>query len=167
MSIPKTSGASRASGGIASGERTVIPGREGTRDAFSPPQPITTRMHGALDYATAALFLTMPRALGWRPRTQNVLAAAGASTVVYSLFTDYEWGVVKEIPMTLHLGMDATSGVGLLLASATLLRGEPAAERMAVAALGAFELLVVAATRKPTGPPRLVPLPRRPRDART
>lgn len=127
--------------------------REAQRGSF-PPARITTRTHGALDYATAALFLTLPRALGWSRRTQEILATSAASTIGYSLFTDYEWGAFRKIPVARHLEMDALSGAGLLLASVTLLRAEPAGERAAVAAFGAFELAVVAATRSPTRPAR-------------
>jgi hypothetical protein len=42
--------------------------------------------------------------------------ALGAGAIAYSLFTDYELGAVKIIPMPVHLALDASSGV-LLAAS--------------------------------------------------
>jgi hypothetical protein len=80
---------------------------------------------------------------------------------VYSLFTDYECGAARKIPMTVHLNLDASGGVEQILVAATLLRGEPAAGRWAVAALGTFQLLAAAATRLPMGPARLVQGPGR------
>jgi hypothetical protein len=137
-------------------DRVVVPGSDDERDPFAPPQPITTRTHGMLDYATAALCLALPHALECGPRTQRLLTMTAVSAALYSLFTDYELGAIRKIPMTVHLNIDASSGVELLLASATRLRREPAAGRWAVAALGVFHLFAVANTRLPMGPARLV-----------
>lgn len=37
----------------------------------------------------------------------------GAALIVYSLLTDYELGVVKVIPMPVHLALDGISGLFL------------------------------------------------------
>ena len=76
---------------------------------------IPTRVHGMVDYAIGALLIVAPWLLGF--------AAGGAETWVpvllgfgaigYSLFTDYELGLVRRIPMRMHLGLDAGSGVVL------------------------------------------------------
>ena len=47
--------------------------------------------------------------------------ALGAGALLYSLFTDYELGVVRRIPMPVHLGLDL--GSGLLLAVSPWLFG--------------------------------------------
>src|SRR5690606_24725785 len=39
----------------------------------------------------------------------------GAGAVLYSLFTNYELGAVHAIPMPVHLGLDAASGVILAI----------------------------------------------------
>ncbi|UEM04373.1 alpha/beta hydrolase [Skermanella rosea] len=140
----------------AESNRIVVPGSDYEHDPLAPPQPISTRTHGMLDYATAALCLALPHALACGPRTRKLLTLTAMSASAYSLFTDYELGAVRKIPMTVHLNIDASSGMELLLASATRLRKEPAAGRWAVAALGAFHLFAVAATRLPMGPARLV-----------
>src|SRR5205085_10877814 len=46
--------------------------------------------------------------------------ALGVGVIAYSLFTDYEWGIRRAIPMTAHLGLDLGGGV-LLAASPWLL----------------------------------------------
>ena len=76
---------------------------------------IPTRVHGIVDYAMGGLLIVAPWLLGF--------AAGGAETWVpvilgfgaigYSLFTDYEPGLVRRIPMRTHLGLDAASGVVL------------------------------------------------------
>jgi hypothetical protein len=42
-----------------------------------------------------------------------VTIALGAGVVLYSLLTDYELGVVKAIPMSIHLGLDIVAGLVL------------------------------------------------------
>lgn len=37
----------------------------------------------------------------------------GTAVAAYSLFTDYEWGAVRGIPMTIHLWLDAIGGIFL------------------------------------------------------
>ena len=79
---------------------------------------ISTRMHGVLDYAVGALLIVAPYLLGFANGTaaQWVPQALGAMAIVYSLMTRYELGVVRVIPMPVHLGLDVASGI-LLLAS--------------------------------------------------
>ncbi len=42
----------------------------------------------------------------------------GARAIVHSLLTDYELGVVRRIPMPIHLLLDVLSGLVLLAVSA-------------------------------------------------
>jgi hypothetical protein len=145
-------------GSAADDDQVVVPGPDHGEDPLAPVQPISTRTRGILDYLAAATCLTLPRAIECGPRTRQVLTMAGASGTALSLFTDYEYGAVRKIPMTVRANIDASTGVELLLAAATRLRDEPAAGRWAVAALGALHLFAAAATRKPMGPAHLVPV---------
>lgn len=78
---------------------------------------VPTRVHGILDYLVGALLIVAPWLLGfaqggaetWLP------VVLGAGVIVYSLLTDYELGVVKTIPMPVHLGLDAGGGVLLAI----------------------------------------------------
>src|SRR3954463_11496548 len=84
---------------------------------------IPTRVHGFLDYTVGLLLIVAPWLLGfshhgiatWLP----VILGAGA--IGYSLFTCYELGLVKAIPMPAHLTLDAMSG--LLLAASPWIFG--------------------------------------------
>jgi len=84
---------------------------------------ISTRTHGAIDYLTGAGLLVAPALLGIsdEPASSRALRAAGLAATAYSLLTDYEFGLVRVIPMPAHLAMDATSGV--LMAASPLLFG--------------------------------------------
>lgn len=136
----------------------VVSGMDQGRDRLAPAKLLSPRMHGLLDYASAGLCLALAGVNEWGPRTRQLFAVAGLSTATYSLLTNYEYGLVRKLPMTVHLNIDTCSGLKLLLAAATLLRGEPVTGRWAVAAQGTFNLLAVAATRAPMGPARLVPV---------
>lgn len=84
---------------------------------------IPTRIHGMLDYAMGALLLVVPYLLGFANggAAQWVPMAVGAGAIAYSLLTEYELGVVKLIPMPVHLLLDGASG--LLLAASPILFG--------------------------------------------
>jgi len=74
---------------------------------------IPTGVHGVLDYLASGINLVIPGLLGlhdapWAALVLRIDGAAGAS---YSLFTDYELGVFKVLPMPAHLTFDAAKGV--------------------------------------------------------
>jgi len=102
-------------------------------------KPISTRAHGVLDYMTAGLLATLPRALGWDGKVTHLLDAAAAGTVIYSLMTRYEMGAVKALPMKAHLAMDAVQG-GTLIGAGAFFEDEHPEVRATLAALGVFEL---------------------------
>jgi hypothetical protein len=79
---------------------------------------MTTRMHGVADYLVGIVLILVPYLLGFADGTaaQWIFQILGAAAIVYSLLTRYEWGVVRVIPMPVHLMLDFASGV-LLAAS--------------------------------------------------
>lgn len=83
-------------------------------------KPISTFTHGVADYATSAMLLVLPMALGISGAGQTLLVAAGAAMLCQALVTRYELGLVKLVPMPVHLAMDVVMGV-LLLAAPFLL----------------------------------------------
>ncbi len=78
---------------------------------------ISTRTHGVLDYVVGALLIVVPYILGfadgtaaqWVPQFLGLVAIGGA------LMTDYELGVMRVIPMPVHLMIDIGSGALLAL----------------------------------------------------
>jgi hypothetical protein len=77
--------------------------------------PISTKVHGIVDYATGAAMLVAPTLLriGDR-RAAALLCGAGAGTIAASAVTDHELALLRKLPMPLHLLLDG--GVGLTLA---------------------------------------------------
>lgn len=76
---------------------------------------LSTRVHGVLDYLVGVLLAASPWLLGFaRGGAETwVPVVLGAGVVAYSLFTDYELGVVRRLQMTVHLWLDAIGGVVL------------------------------------------------------
>jgi hypothetical protein len=77
---------------------------------------INTRLHGVLDYTVAVLLIAMPWILGFAESGCEtwIPVIAGATTIVYSLLTRYEYSISPLIPMRTHLWLDALSGVALI-----------------------------------------------------
>jgi hypothetical protein len=76
---------------------------------------IPTRVHGMADYLLGALLIVAPWLLGFADGGAEtwVPVVLGASVIAYSLFTDYELGVVRRLPMSVHLVLDLAGGVVL------------------------------------------------------
>jgi hypothetical protein len=112
---------------------------------------IPTAVHGILDYMTGLFVSTWPLYMkGLKiDKTENIEGkklgpeqiiplSMGISAGLYSLFTRYELGAVKKIPMKFHLAFDAVSGV--FMAAAPWLFGFHKKTWVPFVALGAFEV---------------------------
>ena len=66
---------------------------------------ISTKTHGAIDYLTGAGMLAAPSLLGISDElaAARTLRAAGLAAMAYSFLTDYEFGLVRVIPMPIHI----------------------------------------------------------------
>lgn len=121
---------------------------------------IPTSVHGVLDYATGSALLAAPELLRLKdvPRAALTPRLAGAGATAYSLMTDYELGVVRVLPMPVHLALDAMSGA-LLAASPWLLGYARNGVRywLPHALVGASEILAALTTK--TQPPRRRAMP--------
>ena len=59
-------------------------------------KPISTRVHGVLDYMTSAFLFTLPRVMGWSDTVTGLLDMAGASAAAYSLANEINWGSCRS-----------------------------------------------------------------------
>jgi hypothetical protein len=80
-------------------------------------QMIPTRVHGMMDYLVGLLLIAAPWLVDFdRGGAETWLPVAlGAGVILYSLFTDYELGVVRHITMPAHLTLDLGGGALLAL----------------------------------------------------
>jgi hypothetical protein len=77
---------------------------------------ISSPLHGALDYAIGALLIAAP----WIFQFSDVHAAkwtsigVGAAMLATAAMTNYELGLMRIMPMHLHLAVDGLAGVFLI-----------------------------------------------------
>lgn len=121
---------------------------------------IPTKVHGALDYIVALALIFAP----WIFNFSQVGGAAvvipmvlGAGLIIYSLFTKYEWGLIKVLGMPYHLIIDVVAS--LVLIASPFLFGFYNADMWNVwvphVAVGVAVILVVIFTQTQPGPKEL------------
>jgi hypothetical protein len=73
---------------------------------------LSTKVHGFLDYIMGILLIISPWVLGFAQDGAEtwVPVGLGASALLYSIFTNYELGLVKSLSMRTHLTLDFVSG---------------------------------------------------------
>lgn len=76
---------------------------------------ISTRTHGLIDYLSVGALFLLPRLFGWPNAIRRTLDTVSAVTLLYSLLTRYELGVVRVLPFRAHLGLDAIHALLMLL----------------------------------------------------
>lgn len=84
---------------------------------------IPTRFHGILDYIFGILLIASPWLFDFAADGAEtwVPVVIGAIVLMQTIFTDFEMGLVKKIPMQTHLMLDF--GLGVILAISPWLFG--------------------------------------------
>ena len=79
---------------------------------------LPTRVHGVIDYLWGVSLIATPWLFGFANggAAQWVAVIFGLGAILYSVVTAYELGVLRVLPMEMHLGLDALAGA-LLAAS--------------------------------------------------
>lgn len=117
---------------------------------------LPTTLHGSIDYLWSVALLLSPWLVGFAGDrvafwTALVLAVGG---IGYSLLTDYELGLVKVIPVPVHLILDAIAGFGLVAIAWTVVEAGPA--RSTLSLFGIVALIASLITRTRSDSPRQV-----------
>lgn len=106
---------------------------------------IDRQTHGILDYLTVGFLFMLPRALRWNKTVTNTLTGAALGTLLYSLGTRYEMGLLRLIPFRTHLALDALNGA-FFCAAPLLFRKHHKFVQATMVGIGVFELAVTIAT---------------------
>ncbi|MBI0535910.1 hypothetical protein D9599_10035 [Roseomonas sp. KE2513] len=108
---------------------------------------VSTRTHGMIDYVAGIVIAASPWIFGFADggSAQWIAVVIGLVLLASSLMTDYELGVVRVIPMPVHLGLDLVAG--LLLAVSPWLFGFSGYVWLPHLILGAFEVMASLITR--------------------
>lgn len=74
---------------------------------------VSLRTHNILDYVGGALLILAPFLFGFSDvdAARNVFMLSGFFLVLYSLFTNYYYAVMRVIPLGVHMTLDVVSGV--------------------------------------------------------
>ena len=117
---------------------------------------IPTRVHGILDYASGSVQIIAPWFLGASANSleQRLPVALGTGILGYSALTDYELGVLRVIPMPMHLRLDVLGAAALL--AAPWLFGFSGKAKAAYTVIGLFECAVILTSQ--TSPPHAAPM---------
>ncbi len=80
-------------------------------------RPITSRMHGMLDYPAGLLLIASPWIFGFSDEgaAATIPVVIGIVVLLQSLITDYELSVANVLPLKMHLSLDVVAGVFLAL----------------------------------------------------
>ena len=79
---------------------------------------IPTKVHGALDYIVGIALILAPMLFGFMDKGGAAVIipmVLGVGLILYSLFTKYEWGLIKVLGMPYHLIFDVLASVLLAL----------------------------------------------------
>lgn len=78
---------------------------------------LSRRTHGVLDYVVGLVLIFSPMLFGFNGggAEERIPVILGIAALVYSLFTNYELGLVKILPFRVHLTLDVMSGILLAL----------------------------------------------------
>ena len=116
---------------------------------------ISPTVHGVLDYLVASVLIGAPFVLRFSDvslAAALIAVAAGSGLVVYSLLTAYSAGMRAVIPFRVHLVLDASAAVALLVVP--FLFGFAGTPRAFYLVIGTAVLAVVACTRVQEEPER-------------
>lgn len=80
---------------------------------------LTPALHGILDYAAAAGLIVLPFVLNLGATSPLALwlsVAGGVGLIVYSLATDYAFGVLRVLSFRAHLALDLAAAAAFVAA---------------------------------------------------
>ena len=109
-------------------------------------KPISTQMHGFIDFVMAGTLAALPKLLGFNRPTACAMQAMAGAKLATALMTDNETGLVRKIPMPVHLAVDVVSGAGLA-AMPFMMDEDDETARATCVALGAMEIMAALMTQ--------------------
>jgi hypothetical protein len=78
------------------------------------PRFVTKTMHAYLDYPVAASLIALPFVLGLggsNPLAKRVAIVTGVAAVILTFFMNHRTGVIRIIPFSFHVAVDALVGI--------------------------------------------------------
>jgi hypothetical protein len=113
------------------------------------PRFVTKTMHAYLDYPVAASLIALPFILGLgssTPLAKWLAVVTGVTAIILTFFTDHKTGVIRILPFSFHVAVDAL--VGIVFVTAPFVLGFTGLDAWYYWANGGA-LLVVLSLQKP------------------
>ena len=116
---------------------------------------VPTKVHGVVDLTTGPALIAAPTLLRMNGNTGATIPprVVGSAATLYSLLTDYEFGLKRVLPMRTHLALDAVAGLALAATPHITGASKQGARHWLPHALFGANELVLALTTK-SHPPR-------------
>ena len=108
------------------------------------PRFVTRQLHTYIDYPVALGLIIMPFILGLgasHPLAMLLSVVTGVAALVLTALTDHETGIVRVLPYSLHLAVDAA--VGLVFLAAPFVLGFAGIDAAYYWVIGATVMVVV------------------------
>lgn len=116
---------------------------------------IPTKVHGMLDYIVGVVLILAPMIFGFASlggAAVLIPEIIGVGLIIYSIFTDYELGLVKVLPIKWHLVLDFVAAALLALSPWLFgFTGAPANAWIPHLVVGIAVILVVLLSSKTLG----------------
>jgi hypothetical protein len=78
-------------------------------------KPISPKLHGVIDYLAVPLLLAAGPLFGFKGVPAETTSTLAGIVLVLAVFTAYPLGLVKMIPIKMHLVIDAVLGIGMIV----------------------------------------------------
>ena len=110
--------------------------------------PVSAFLHGAFEYAAAALFIAAPFLFGFESEAATAVSiVVGLVVLVITASSDLPTGLTKTLPVTIHAVLDVVTA-GFLIAAPFLFGfADETAPTAFMIVLGVVHLLLTIATR--------------------
>jgi hypothetical protein len=75
---------------------------------------MSSKTHGYLDYIVGLLITASPKIFGFEDKgkaAKYIPIIIGTGALIYGMLTKYKPGIIKAIPMKVHLLLDEVSGI--------------------------------------------------------
>ena len=87
------------------------------------PRFVTKTMHAYLDYPVAAALMGLPLVLGLgssHPLARWLSVGTGVAALLLTILTDHKTGLIRVLPYSVHLAVDALVGIVFVIAPLVL-----------------------------------------------
>lgn len=79
---------------------------------------VSLKTHNILDYVAGAVLILVPYIFGFGDLevARSSMMLAGTALILYSLFTNYYYSLMRVVPLGVHMTFDAITGVFVMTA---------------------------------------------------